>query len=224
MNLSTPERDHRRNKLQRLAIDYRNPDPAALSRAAALLRSDRLVVAPTETRYGLLCRADSAAALERLVRAKGRDRKQAVSVFVDSPASLWRLGEKTPAAALLAERFLPGPMTLVLRALVHWSAPIVIDGKIGLRLSDAPVILRILREAGGELTATSANRSGSPDLTSVDEIAAQLGDDVALYLDAGELDGRVSTVVDATTDPPVVLREGAISRLQLAEALNNERT
>jgi tRNA threonylcarbamoyl adenosine modification protein (Sua5/YciO/YrdC/YwlC family) len=142
-----------------------------------------------------------------------------MAVFVESIGDLWRLGERTVAAERLAESFLPGPLTLVLRARVDWPAPVVVDGRIGLRLTDAPVILKILREIGEELTATSANRSGSADLVSINEIAAELGNAVDLYLDAGTLDKPLSTVVDGSVNPPVVLREGAIARARIETAL-----
>ena len=216
-------RDRRRDNLPRLTVDYRNPAADAIRLAVTVLREGGLVVAPTETRYGLLCRTDSEAALSRMVEVKGRDSQRAVSVFVNSHDRLWELGRKTPAAEALSGAFLPGPMTLVLESRVDWPAPLVIERKIGLRLTDAPVIMRILQEIGVELTATSANRSGSADLTEMDQIAAQLGDEVGVYLDTGPLDKAVSTVVDLTLSPPKILREGAIASERIMNALETRK-
>ncbi|MBD3402051.1 threonylcarbamoyl-AMP synthase [candidate division GN15 bacterium] len=208
--------------LERISIDFDEPTASAVARAVAVLESGGLVVAPTETRYGLLARADRAEAVQRLVRAKGRDFNQPVAVFVQSTAALWEVGRITLVGEALARRFLPGPLTLVLEAQVAWPPPVVVGGKIGLRLSDAPIILKILSGIGVSLTATSANRSGSQELTRIDEIAAQLGADVDIYLDAGPLDRPVSTVVDGSGDRPVVLREGAIESEQIAQVLNGK--
>jgi len=200
----------------RHTIDPRSPDPARLDRAAELLRAGRLVVAPTETRYGLLGRSGDEAAVRRLCAAKGREFHHPVAVFVRSVTDLSVYAELTPAAKLLAERFLPGPLTLVLASLANWPAPLVVSGKTGYRVSPSPVIAGLLERVGEPLTATSANLSGQPEAAEVGEIEAQLGDTISLYLDGGRLEGAVSSVVDGTTTPPRLLREGALSHEKLA--------
>jgi tRNA threonylcarbamoyl adenosine modification protein (Sua5/YciO/YrdC/YwlC family) len=120
-------------------------------------------------------------------------------------------GRVNRVAAALAERFLPGPVTLVLRATCDWPPPLVVDGKIGLRCSSVPVVNEILARVGVPIAATSANISGRAERDRVQDIVDDFGDRVALYLDCGPLTGPASTVVDCSEDEPRVLREGAVA-------------
>ena len=211
-----------RSSITRLTIDPAAPAGDVLDRAAEQIREGQLVVAPTETRYGLLANATGQAAVTRLCEAKGRAFQHPVSVFVASLDDLARYGEITPAARTLAERFLPGPLTLVLRCRVNWAAPLAVAGKTGFRISPSPVIRGLLDRVGAPLTATSANLTGRPEESAVAAIEAQLGDAVACYLDAGLLEGAVSTVIDCSEATPKVLRESAISSAAIAEVVKLE--
>ena len=202
-----------------LRIDGTIPDPAALDQAAQALSRGELVVAPTETRYGLLVRADSQEFIEKLYVLKQRDLHLATALFVRNRNETAKLGRLTETAKILSEQFLPGPLTLVLQAISDWPPPRVVDGKIGLRCSSAAIIVGLLDRLPMLLTATSANISGESDAASVEELAAVFGDRVALYLDAGPLTGTVSTVVDCSVDPVRILREGTISRERIRQAL-----
>jgi L-threonylcarbamoyladenylate synthase len=158
----------------------------------------------------------------RLQQVKGRAADQPVSVFLESAAEISRYGKLTEIARRLAQAFLPGPLTLVLEAVVDWHAPLVVNGKIGLRVSPSPVILQLVRLVGAPLTATSANLSGRPGSDTIDAIYEQLGEAVALYLDGGRLTGTVSTVVACDSRGLAVLREGAITTVELQRALNEK--
>jgi L-threonylcarbamoyladenylate synthase len=203
-----------------LRIDGTSPDPAALDQAAQALSCGELVVAPTETRYGLLVRADKQEYVEKLYALKQKDQHQATALFVRDLAEAGKLGCLTAAVKTLFEQYLPGPLTLVMQAIPEWSPPRVVNGKIGLRCSSAVTILGLLNRLPIPLTATSANISGESDAQSVEELAAVFGDRVALYLDAGQLAGEVSTVVDCSAEPVRILREGAISREQIEKTLD----
>jgi len=202
-----------------LTIDETFPNPVALDQAAQALSYGELVVAPTETRYGLLARADNQKYLKKLYGLKKRDLRQATALFVRDLTEAAKLGRLTVVAETLFEQFLPGPLTLVLQAVPDWPAPRVVDGKIGLRCSSAATIRGLLDRLPMPLTATSANISGESETESVEELAAVFGDRVALYLDAGPLTGPASTVVDCSADPVRILREGAISRERIKQAL-----
>jgi L-threonylcarbamoyladenylate synthase len=191
------------------------PDPAVLDQAAEALLNGELVVAPTETRYGLLVRADRQKYIEKLYGLKQRDLCQATALFVRDLAGAEKLGRITIAGEALYEKFLPGPLTLILKAVPDWPPPRVVDGKIGLRCSSAATVRGLMERLPMPLTATSANISGESDVESVEALAAVFGDRVGLYLDAGPLVGAVSTVVDCSVDPVRILREGAISRRQI---------
>lgn len=198
-----------------LTINGLSPSPAVLDQAAHALSNGELVVAPTETRYGLLARADRQEYVEKLYGLKQRDLRQATALFVRDLFDAEKLGRLTFAAEALYEKFLPGPLTLILQAVPDWPPPRVVDGKIGLRCSSAATIRGLIERLPMPLTATSANISGESDVESVEALAAVFGDGVSLYLDAGPLVGAVSTVVDCSVDPVRILREGAISRGQI---------
>jgi len=202
-----------------LRTDLRHPDATVLDQAAGSILAGGLVVAPTETRYGLLARADRQEYLETLYRAKKRDLNKATALLVRNMDELGSLGRITRSAARLAECFLPGPLTLILEALPDWPPPRVVGGRIGLRWSSAPFIQQLLARLDGPVTATSANISGRSDHDNVEGIAADFGDRVSLYIDVGPLTGSTSTVVDCSGSKVTVLREGAITRREIEQVL-----
>ena len=122
----------------------------------------------------------------------------------------------TPAARVLAERFWPGPLSLVLVAPRR--------GTIAFRVPDHAIARRLIAASGGGLPVTSANRSGQGDCRTADEVMAQLDGRIALVLDGGPTTGGVSsTVVDCTTEQIKILREGAISAEQIETALREAK-
>src|SRR5512140_143911 len=128
--------------------------------AVEVLERGGLVVAPTETRYGLLVRHDSEEALHKLYDAKGRPTTMPTAFFVDSEERIRQYAAVPAIADRLIQRFLPGPLTLVLKATVAWEPPRVVHGKIGFRWSSSPLIEALVPRAPFLLTATSANMSG----------------------------------------------------------------
>lgn len=202
-----------------LDIDPHAPCGDIIMKAAAMLKDDGLIVAPTETRYGLLAGHDRRSALEKLINIKGRKANIPVALFVPSFDDISMLGELSRPAEEMARSFLPGPMTLVLKAKKDFGPPLVVDGKIGIRYSSSEVIMALLKASEFYATATSANISGKAQPTTIDEIAAMLGDSVALYLNGGPLEGEVSTVIDCSDVTPRILREGAIPRFEIERFL-----
>ena len=199
-------------------IKHNNVSQSELDTAVDVLREEGLVVAPTETRYGLLALASSQRAVRRLCDAKGREFSQPVAVFVKDLRAASDIAEIPDSARRLAEAFLPGPLTLVLKSKVDWDQPLVVNGKIGVRISSSPVISALVDQTG-PLTATSANRSGVGEPDTAEDSARQLGEAVDLYLEAGQLTGKVSTVVDCSGDMYKILRVGAIDPHQIDVAL-----
>lgn len=178
-----------------------------------------LVVAPTETRYGLLARADQGAPLEKLYRLKGRPDDHLTAVFAGNREQMTLWANLNSMALRLARQFLPGPLTLVVPAVGTFPDVVVREGKIGLRLSSSPVIQQIMQNIDFPVSATSANISGEATPESVDEIVQLFGSEVDLYLNAGRLGGPVSTVVDCCGPEPVVLREGAVGKNDIEAAV-----
>ena len=202
--------------------DARDPD---VRRAAAILRAGGLVAFPTETVYGLGAAARDAAALARLYAVKGRPADHPVIVHLASADELgaWA-ADVPPAATALAERFWPGPLTLVLRRAA--GVPDAVTGgrdTVGLRVPDQPLALALLRELGDGIAAPSANRFGAVSPTTAEHVRASLGDDVDLVLDGGPCAiGVESTIVDLS-DPgvPRLLRSGGVSADELAAVLGS---
>ena len=200
-------------------IDPDNPVMSLVERAISVLESGGIVVAPTETRYGLLARADRQMPTERLMAIKQRSAGKPVAVFVGTIEMIMHYAEINPTAQMLARVFLPGPLTLVAPAIGSWGKMIVPDRTIGIRISSSPVIQAIMERVDFPVTATSANLPGDDDNSDVVSIAATLGDRVDLYLDGGVLLGAPSTVVDCSQDEPVILRQGAIAADQILSAM-----
>ena len=172
----------------------------------------RLIVIPTDTVYGIGTRPDDPAATARVFQAKGRPRDLELPVLAPSIEVAGIVGQLGDTGKTLAERFWPGPLTLVVRrtpASQDWA--LGNDGEsIGLRIPDHAVGLAIL-SGTGPLAVTSANISGEPTPETCGEIQELFGDKVAVYVcEEGPLGDRPSTVVDVSGAEPRILREGAI--------------
>lgn len=196
-----------------------------IDRGLAALRSEEVVVYPTETFYGLGVDAFSTKALERLFRLKAREADKAVGVIVHDQASAFALAsEVTPQARLLAERFWPGPLTLVLRARPGLPKPLVgPEGGVAVRVSSHPVARALAEALGRPITATSANPAGSHPAREISEASAYFGTHVAVYLGDGRLSAQnPSTLVRSDEHGVVIMRPGAIAEREIAQTLSRQ--
>lgn len=198
--------------------------PGAIADAARLIRAGRLVGFPTETVYGLGANALSAAAVQRVFRAKGRPRSDPLIVHLASAEELPRVTRSVPDAARhLAGAHWPGPLTLVLPRAEAVPA-IVSAGRetVAVRVPAHPVAIALLAAADRPIAAPSANRYGHVSPTSAVHVADDLGHRVDLILDGGPTDvGIESTVLDLTADPPEILRLGGVTFEMLRLSLPN---
>ncbi len=187
-----------------------------------MLRAGGLVALPTETVYGLGANAEDPAAVARIFQVKGRPPSHPLIVHIGGAEQLdsW-VQDVPPTARLLAERFWPGPLTLVLRRGPR--VPLEATGgleTVAVRVPDHPVALELLAAFGGGVTAPSANRFGSVSPTTADHVRTELGDAVDFVLDGGSCEvGVESTIVDVTGDVPSILRPGGVTREDLETAL-----
>lgn len=193
----------------------RPPDDLAIVEAARILRAGGLVVFPTETVYGLGANAMDPNAVRRIFTAKGRPSDNPVIVHVHDLTSAQHLVRAwPPAAQRLADAFWPGPLTLVLPRAD--TVPAVVAGgldSVAVRVPRHPAAQALLREANLPVAAPSANTSGRPSPTRVQDALADLGDKVQMYLDGGPSDvGLESTVVSLLGPKPILLRPGGITR------------
>jgi L-threonylcarbamoyladenylate synthase len=184
-------------------------------RAAEILRAGGLVAFPTETVYGLGADASSAAAMARLYRVKGRPADHPVIVHFDSleRALAWTR-EVPPEARVLAEKFWPGPLTLILKRSER-AKDFVTGGQpsVGIRVPSHPVAQDLLRAFGGGVAAPSANRFGRVSPTTAAHVREDLGGDVDLVLEGGPSEvGIESTILDLSGPQIALLRPGRISQ------------
>jgi L-threonylcarbamoyladenylate synthase len=188
-----------------------------LRRAAEILRAGGLVAFPTETVYGLGADASSEKAMARLYRVKGRPADHPVIVHFASAAEAFKWGEATKEAKLLAERFWPGPLTLILRR-NEKARDFVTGGQpsVGVRVPSHPIARELLKEFGKPIAAPSANRFGQVSPTTAGHVRDDLGSEVDLVLEGGPSEvGIESTIVDLSSGTPALLRPGRISRAEL---------
>ncbi len=219
-----------------IKISAQRPDPKVIAQAARVIARGGLVIFPTETVYGLGADAFNATAVAKIFKAKGRPEGKPLIVHVAKKLSIDILARDVPSIARkLAQKFWPGPLTLVLQAAA--GLPKLITGisaksaivpsmalfaqtkggvkTVAVRMPAHKVALALIR-AAGPIAAPSANFSGESPPRSIKEIPKALLEKVDLVLDAGRTQvGTPSTVVDLTQQPPAILRQGAVSRAQL---------
>ena len=191
-----------------------------ISRAVEILKTGGLVAFATETVYGLGADATSASAVRKIFDAKGRPATNPLIVHVADAKIARRYTAAWPIVAeRLAERFWPGPLTLVLPKSNDVVSEVTAGrDTVGVRVPDHPLALELLRAFGGAVAAPSANRANHISPTSADDVRAELGDRVDLILDGGSCSvGIESTVLDLNGDRPRILRPGGISREQIEE-------
>ena len=186
-----------------------------LTEAARVLAGGGLVCMPTESTYGLAVDLRRPEALARLAAVKtARPGDSPFALIAPDLASARALARQWPAAAdQLAARHWPGPLTLVVPARADLPREVIgPGGGVGVRVSSHPIAAGLARALGAPITATSANRSGAPPATAVDQARAALGDEIDLYLDGGTCAGVSSTVVAVGEDGALTLvRAGAIT-------------
>jgi L-threonylcarbamoyladenylate synthase len=197
--------------------------PEAITQAAALLRTGRLVAFPTETVYGLGGDATSERAVAEIFAAKGRPRFNPLIVHICGLAEAEALAIFDERARSLAARFWPGPLSLVLRRRSDSGLALLASAGLDTVAIRAPahrVAQALLRATGRPIAAPSANRSGRVSPTEAAHVAEELVDRVALILDGGRTPvGLESTVLDLSGETPALLRPGGVTLEELTTLL-----
>ena len=179
-----------------------------------ILFSSGIVVVPTDTVYGMTCDANDPFALEKLYEIKGRDSKKPLPLFVSDGTMAKEYVVIDPKITEGLKKVWPGAFTGVFPAVTG-------EGSIGIRIPNSPLIRKIAAGLGNPIVGTSANISGQPELLKTEDIIRVFGDNerVDMLVDGGDLvESAPSTVVDFTTTPYKILREGPIKKDQLEEA------
>ncbi|OGG41053.1 threonylcarbamoyl-AMP synthase [Candidatus Kaiserbacteria bacterium GWA2_50_9] len=199
-------------------------DANCIAKAAATLQAGGVILYPTDTLYGLGADALSDEAVEKVRAIKGRENGKPIHAIFADLDSVGEYAEVNDFARMLAKRYLPGPLTLVLKKRKEIQAGIARDiDTIGVRIPQNKFCRALAREFGRPFTTTSANKSGKSPEHSVKDIVKQLGrgaKKIDLAIDAGELPpSEPSTVIDLTGTRPIILREGAIAAGEIWDEL-----
>jgi L-threonylcarbamoyladenylate synthase len=201
---------------------FKQEDPRAIALAQELLQAGEVVAFPTDTVYGIGVRSDMAAAIDKLYQVKARSMDKSIPVMIASIDQLHLLVDRVPdMARRLAEKFWPGPLTMVLpkRENLPWNLTHL--SGVGVRIPNHPFVLDLLSRCG-PLAVTSANLSGQPDALNAEDVIAQLEGQLSLVVDGGRSQGAVaSTVVDLTGVELRIIREGPISYAMINQTLGD---
>ena len=189
-------------------------DADVIERAVAVVRAGGILIAPTDTVYGIGCGYDHTEALKKIVELKGRDEHKPTALLASSIGMVSAHVSVTPKMRTSLSEVWPGPFTAVLPRVDG-------GGKEGMRIPNHAFIRAVIDGYGKPLWMTSANKAGMPALTHSAAVARDfedVADDAVLMVDEGDLpDSMASTVVDFTQMPPQILRAGPVSRERLTE-------
>jgi len=206
------------------SLAQQSPDADGFTAAVEALRSGSVVAVPTDTVYGLAVVPFLPDAVERLFSVKERPRDVPLPVLVSNRVQVEAVAQLAGAAELLAARYWPGPLTLVVPRATGFSVdlggPPSAGMTVGLRWPRHPMVERLCRELG-PLAVTSANRHGSPPSATARQVVESFSgaDELAVVLDGGTCAGSPSTVVECRGVVTRCLREGSIPADEIAEAL-----
>lgn len=207
---------------QVIHLDPEQPDQEAIERAASIIRNGGLVAFPTETVYGLGANAMNESAVEKIFKAKGRPADNPLIVHVCNREMLDLIASGvSKTAERLIQEFWPGPLTLVLERKPEVARPVSAGlTTVAARMPRNAIALELIRASRTPVAAPSANGSGKPSPTTATHVLDDLGGRIDMILDGGTTNiGIESTVLDTTTDPPVILRPGWVTREMLTEII-----
>ncbi|MCH8070624.1 MAG: threonylcarbamoyl-AMP synthase [Proteobacteria bacterium] len=209
-----------------LQVNFESPETSRepLETIQSVLDSGGVIAFPTDTFYGLGADPFNPEAISKIFRIKQRPADKPLLVLIHSPDQVDRLTDQiTPLAKLLMRSFWPGSLTLLFKAAPGLPSELTAGtGKVGVRLPAHLFTLQLLEGLDCPLTAPSANISGHKEPTALWEFPSTLGEELDLLVDGGPAPGgKPSTILDATMNPPILVREGAVSRKDLQLILPN---
>ena len=194
----------------------------AADEAAEIIKTGGLVAVPTETVYGLAGNGLDEEAVKQIYEVKGRPQVKPLSLMVPGAEAMEQYCEDVPdGARLLAQRFWPGPLTIVLKAKDHIPTIVLAGGDtVGLRCPDHPMTLELLKKAGVPFAAPSANPSGEESPKTAQKVQDYFAGKIGGIIDGGECGiGLESTIISMAQKPYRILRQGALTEKEIASAL-----
>lgn len=205
-----------------IRVDPDEPDIKEIRKAAAIIRKGGLVAFPTETVYGLGANALDGEAVDKIFRIKKRPSSDPIIVHISDMDQLETVVKAVPELARgLAERFWPGPLTMIMQRSDYIPANVSAGlPTVAVRMPSHKVSIALIRESGVPIAAPSANIFSRPSSTKAQHIIDDFSDSVDMILDGGDSTiGLESTVLDLTSDPPVLLRPGGTSMEELKQVI-----
>ncbi|MDO8886087.1 L-threonylcarbamoyladenylate synthase [Candidatus Oleimmundimicrobium sp.] len=205
-----------------IKVDCENPELAVIEEAADILKAGGLVAFPTETVYGLGADTFNPEAVERIFKIKGRPFDKPLAICISNVADLDFLVEEVPEFAKnIIDRFWPGPLTLIFKKReTVFSQATCGRATVGIRFPKNKITLSLIASVGRPLVLTSANISGIPSSIEAQQVLNDIGKNIDLILDGGKTElGVESTILDLTTAPPTIIREGAITVKEIEKVL-----
>ena len=196
--------------------------PREIEKGVTILEKGGVIAFPTDTVYGLGADAFNSMAVERIYEIKNRPKDQQLPLLIADTSILTAMAGEIPGIAwFLAERFWPGGLTLVLPKADYLPAYLAPGHSIAVRVPDHPICLTLIQHLGNPVIGTSANISGQPAALTADEVGQQLGGKIDFIIDGGKCPGgKESTVVDVSSQEPVILRQGLIPAHEIDKAYN----
>ena len=205
-----------------IQIDPERPQHHLIEKAADVLKCGGVIGYPTETVYGIGCNALNSRAVDQVIQLKNRDRSKAMIIIAGDTVQVRELVKSIPEEAeKLIDNFWPGPLTIVFEASAQLKDFAFGKSKtIAIRIPDSRICMDLIKETGFPIISTSANISGQPPSTSAEQVIQYFGPQLDLIIDGGpSKETNPSTVVDTTRTPPRIVREGAISALEINTVL-----
>jgi len=208
-----------------LLINPDEPEPALIDHVARSIEAGQVVALPTDTFYGLAVDPVNLRAVDRIYDIKSRARHKPLSLLIADVAQAYSLARNCDNAFdKLAERFWPGPLTIIVRAGAKLPLRVTANtGNVALRVPEASIARAIVEKLGLPITATSANLHGMPECTSALSVFDQLGDLIPMIVDGGPTARTIATtIVDLTAGDNSwsIVREGAIPTHEIALCLH----
>jgi L-threonylcarbamoyladenylate synthase len=207
-----------------LRVHPDEPQPDRINYIVSCLRKGYVVALPTDTFYGLAVDPVNLYAVESIYQIKTRQKHKPLSLLISSLAQAYTLArDSDPILDKLADRFWPGPLTVIVRAGTKLPLRSTANtGNVALRIPDAPIARAVVEEFGLPITATSANLQGAPECTHAAAVRDQIGDRIPLIIDGGPTARSLpTTIVDLSLGPGrwEILREGAIPTHEIVMVL-----
>ena len=191
-----------------------------IEKGVKILQKGGVIAFPTDTVYGLGADAFNSLAVERIYEVKNRPKHQQLPLLIADIKQLATLASPIPEIArFLAKRFWPGGLTLVLHKADSVAVYLAPGPTIAVRIPNHPVCLTLIQHLGDPIIGTSANISGQSSALTAEEVEQQLGGKIDFVINGGKCPGgKESTIVDATCEPPIILRQGIIPSHEIAQA------